>query len=68
MTRTVRRPITAVAVVAGTLAGVLSLSLVRADLPPCGNEDGSSGPVPCHWDAQEQGNGLGTSVTIWTRP
>jgi len=64
-----RRPITAVAVVTAALAGVLSLSLIHSDnLPPCGNEDGSSGPVPCRWNAQEQGNGIGTSVTIWTRP
>lgn len=33
-------------------------------LPPCEVEDGSSGPIPCRWDAQKSGNGKGRSFTI----
>lgn len=34
-------------------------------LPPCANEDGSGGSLPCHWDASKQGNGIGRSFAIW---
>lgn len=35
--------------------------LIFSLFPPCTAEDG---PPPCFWDAQHQGNGLGTSVLI----
>lgn len=31
-------------------------------LPACEHEDGSGSVQPCIWDAQAQGNGLGTSI------
>jgi hypothetical protein len=69
MTRKIRRPATAVAVLTATLAGVLSLSLVHSDtLPPCQYEDGSNSPIPCKWTAAKQGNGLGHDVIVRTRP
>lgn len=33
-------------------------------IPACEVEDGSSGPVPCRWQADEAGNGIGLSFTI----
>jgi hypothetical protein len=33
-------------------------------LPACEVEDGSSGPIPCRWQADVAGNGLGSSFTI----
>jgi hypothetical protein len=36
----------------------LATSPVKAALTPCPTEDS---PGPCHWDAQTQGNGQGTS-------
>jgi hypothetical protein len=69
MTRTVRKPLAAAVILAAGVTGVLSLSLMHSDtLPPCAYEDGSNSPTPCHWEAQKQGNGLGQSVTIWTKP
>jgi hypothetical protein len=35
--------------------------IVMALSTPCTAEDG---PAPCYWDAQTQGNRLGTSVLI----
>lgn len=35
-----------------------------AALPMCEEEDGSSGPIPCRWDASVAGNGVGVSFTI----
>lgn len=33
-------------------------------IPACEVEDGSSGPIPCRWQADEAGNGTGVSFTI----
>ena len=38
-----------------------------SDLPsmqPCVEEDGSGGSLPCFWDAQTRGNGIGRSFWI----
>lgn len=35
-----------------------------APLPACAVEDGSSGPIPCRWQADVAGNGIGESFTI----
>lgn len=37
---------------------------VPAVLPPCVNEDGSGGPVPCLWNARTMGNGQGRSFVV----
>ncbi|WP_159795696.1 hypothetical protein [Puerhibacterium puerhi] len=34
------------------------------NLPPCEVEDGSTGPLPCFWNAKEQGNGEGRSFWL----
>lgn len=40
------------------LAALRSPKPTASSLPPCPTEDS---PGPCHWDAQTQGNGQGTS-------
>lgn len=40
------------------------VSAIPAGLPACNFEDGSTGPNPCYWDAQVQGNGLGESFAF----
>lgn len=37
---------------------------VPAVLPPCVNEDGSGGPVPCLWDGTRMGNGVGATYVV----
>lgn len=37
--------------------------MISTTLPPCTSDDGS-GPLPCHWDAAVQGNGIGHSFTM----
>lgn len=36
----------------------------NSGIPPCINEDGSGGPVPCVWVADERGNKTGDSYLI----
>jgi hypothetical protein len=36
----------------------------RPSLPPCVEEDGSGGPVPCLWDGPHRGNGRGNRVVV----
>jgi hypothetical protein len=47
-------------------AGIVTPSQVVDDsaIPDCEVEDGSSGPIPCRWDAGVLGNGIGESFTI----
>lgn len=61
----------AIAVVVGLAAAVSQASIDRAATPPhhptlplCEVEDGSSGPLPCRWDAGTEGNGIGRSFTV----
>lgn len=44
------------------LTGFVGIATAHATLPACIHEDGS-GQGDCFWNAQTQGNGLGTSVT-----
>lgn len=39
--------------------------MTPTSLPSCTSDDGS-GPLPCHWDAAVQGNGIGRSFTVAT--
>lgn len=45
-----------------------SPSAAPGELPACAVEDGSSGPLPCMWDASKQGNGEGMSYIVLTHP
>lgn len=38
--------------------------LHHRSLPPCVEEDGSGGPVPCLWDGPHRGNGRGARVVV----
>lgn len=40
------------------------VKVIPKGLPACTIEDGSSGPNPCYWDAQVQGNGIGESYAV----
>jgi hypothetical protein len=42
----------------------LGPAVEKLTTPACQIEDGSSGPLPCRWDAQHSGNGQGRSFTI----
>ena len=54
-------------VVVGLASIIVTNPTVRAiPLPACAVEDGSTGPVPCAWDAREHGNGQGLSFIIHT--
>lgn len=46
----------------------ISPALERLTLPACAVEDGSSGPLPCRWDAATSGNGRGESFTVSPAP
>lgn len=35
----------------------------KPQIPACASDDGT-GPLPCRWDAQTQGNGEGRSFTV----
>lgn len=51
-----------------SLDGTVCLANDVHDLPACAVEDGSSGPLPCYWDASAHGNGIGASYWIATEP
>lgn len=37
---------------------------LAAYVPPCVDEDGSGGPVPCLWDGTRMGNGVGATYVV----
>lgn len=43
----------------------LRVAQARAVGPACVNEDGSGSPLPCRWDAQLEGNGVGHSFSVF---
>lgn len=54
----------AVLAVFAVLALTASPAQAKDTFPPCANEDGSGGPLPCIWNAQTMGNHTGQSFVI----
>lgn len=64
-----RRTLVALMLVAATTLPAAALTDARADthlppLPACATEDGSGGPVPCIWRADQRGNHRGHDVVV----
>lgn len=42
----------------------LSIDWQPTEFVACQSEDGSTGQLPCYWDADQRGNGTGASYVI----